>query len=126
MRYVDFGHTTGDLTEYAFIHSRACACKLARSGSPQIFHPKQFQGVRAIARKIDAAMVLTRLEKLMFPGFLLVFQVVFLILFGLLVEYDDTGSSIATPSKGFVNASAGSQRNTTQVYPCKFSCKMSF
>lgn len=70
----------------------------------------------AIARGI-ATMALTKLEKLMFPGFLLVFQVVFLIIFGLLVEYDDSGSP--TPSGGLVSASAGSQQSTTKVYPCK-------
>ena len=53
----------------------------------------------------------------MFPGFLLVFQVVFLILFGLLVEYDDTGSP--KPHGGLASASAGSQQGTIKVYPCK-------
>lgn len=64
-------------------------------------------------------MVLTKLERLMFPGFLLVFQVVFLILFGLLVEYDETGSP--TPSEGLASASAVTQQGTIKVYPCKLA-----
>ena len=43
-------------------------------------------------------MALTKLEKLMFPGFLLAFEVVFLILFGLLVRYDDNGGSVTDGS----------------------------
>lgn len=37
-------------------------------------------------------MALSQYEKLLFPGFLLAFQVAFLILFGLLVRYDETGA----------------------------------
>ena len=34
------------------------------------------------------------MEKMLFPAFLLIFQVIFLILYGVLVEYDDLGSPI--------------------------------
>mgnify|MGYP003457620212 CR=1 FL=1 len=37
-------------------------------------------------------MALSQYEKLLFPGVLLAFQVAFLILFGLLVQYDETGA----------------------------------
>lgn len=59
-------------------------------------------------------MALTKLEKLMFPGFLLAFEVVFLILFGLLVRYDDNGGSVTDGSTAEL-----SQQNTIKVYPCK-------
>lgn len=56
----------------------------------------------------------TKLEKLVFPGFLLVFEIVFLILFGLLVEYDDRGD--ADPSSDTFRESGESVRRT---YPCE-------
>lgn len=53
----------------------------------------------------------TRLEKLMFPGFLVAFEVVFLILYGLLVRYDDRGEADPLPSE--------SQNSTIKSYPCE-------
>ena len=61
-------------------------------------------------------MALTKLEKLMFPGFLLAFELVFLILFGLLVQYDDNGGPLVN---GSAPISQLSQQNTIKVYPCK-------
>lgn len=63
-------------------------------------------------------MALTKLEKLMFPGFLLAFEVVFLILFGLLVDYDSTG--IPDPPRPQANQEAASAEFTQTVYPCEF------
>ena len=40
-------------------------------------------------------MALSQYEKLLFPGFLLAFQIAFLIIFGLLVEYDEEGAGAA-------------------------------
>ena len=53
----------------------------------------------------------------MFPGFLLAFEVVFLILFGLLVDYDRTG--IPNPSMQAAQEGATAD-NTQTVYACKF------
>ena len=36
--------------------------------------------------------ILTRMEKMLFPCFLFVFEVVFLVLYGLLVRYDELGN----------------------------------
>ena len=38
--------------------------------------------------------ILTRMEKMLFPCFLLIFEVVFLVLFGLLVKYDELGQPV--------------------------------
>lgn len=40
-------------------------------------------------------MAFSQYERLLFPAFLLAFQIAFLILFGLLVEYDDSGAGQA-------------------------------
>ena len=78
------------------------------------------------------AMALTKLEKLMFPGFLLAFEVVFIVLFGLLVRYDDrgdpvpeTGTSIDIHDAGngttidVATRGAESSRSTIKTYPRK-------
>lgn len=60
-------------------------------------------------------MALTKYEKLLFPGFLLAFQVAFLILFGLLVQYDETGAGAAgdteLTSVGLANNLSGDSRS---------------
>ena len=58
---------------------------------------------------------------MLLPGFLLVFQVIFIILYGLLVRYDDTGAPI-TDNGTVVNdiSQLGSYQSTLKVYPCKF------
>ena len=80
-------------------------------------------------------MALTRLEKLIFPAFLLVVEVIFFVIYGLLVEYDDGGSpsheyevalSLANTSDG-INVQRAqdyllqlqSTRSTTKLYPCE-------
>lgn len=42
--------------------------------------------------------VLTRMEKMLFPCFLFVFEVVFLVLYGVLVRYDELSSPL--PARG--------------------------
>ena len=52
--------------------------------------------------------VLTRMEKMLFPGFLLIFEVVFLILYGVLVKYDEPASPVlATPTVGNTTSANG-------------------
>jgi len=62
-------------------------------------------------------MALAKREKLLFPGFLLAFEVIFLILFGLLVRYDDNGGPLI--ANGSTISQLSSQQNTIKVYPCK-------
>ena len=65
------------------------------------------------------AMILTRMEKMLFPCFLLVFEVVFLVLYGLLVKYDELGQPVVgnkTASEGQLSAPALSVVST---YPCE-------
>lgn len=62
------------------------------------------------------------MEKLWFPGFVLLFEAVVLVLFGTLVEYDDGGAPLVETD---LNASGGvhtlaSSRTTSQVYPCEY------
>ena len=45
-------------------------------------------------KKRESMAVLTRMEKMLFPCFLLIFEVVFLVLFGLLVKYDELGEPV--------------------------------
>ena len=61
-------------------------------------------------------MALTKREKLMFPVFLLAFELVFLILFGVLVQYDDNGGPLVANGS---TTSQLTQQNTVKVYPCK-------
>ena len=77
-------------------------------------------------------MVLEKTKKLWFPGVLFAFELVILILFALLVEYDEGGQAeheeaVARLLANKTNSSNGddvilqldSTRSTTKVYPCK-------
>jgi hypothetical protein len=46
------------------------------------------------------------MEKMLFPCFLLIFEVVFLVLFGLLVKYDELGQPVLHNSTGEGHLSA--------------------
>ena len=69
------------------------------------------------------------MEKLLFPGFLLGFEIIFLVLFGLLVTYDDRGAPDQELRQARASASAGnsddfireleSSLSTTKTYPCE-------
>ncbi len=61
-------------------------------------------------------MAFTKLEKLMFPGFLMAFEVVFLILYALLVRYDDRGAADLP-----VAENQTSQASTIKTYPCELA-----
>ena len=77
----------------------------------------------------------TWVKTLLFPGFLLFVEIIFFIIYGLLVEYDEGGLpgqeyevalSLANTSNGINVQSAQdyllrlqSTRSTTKVYPCK-------
>ena len=85
--------------------------------------------------RYSRVMALTRLEKLLFPGFLLLVEIIFFIIYGLLVEYDEGGSpgheyevalSLANTSDGINIQRAQdyllqlqSTRSTTKLYPCE-------
>lgn len=64
-------------------------------------------------------MELAKWEKFLLPVFLLVFQVIFFILYGLLVRYDETGKphtdNVTAPADGLE-----SSRTALKVYPRKF------
>lgn len=66
------------------------------------------------------AKSLLAFEKCLLPGFLFVFQIIFIILYGLLVRYDDTGA----PHKNVTNAKTisdlDSSASTLKVYPCEY------
>ena len=77
-------------------------------------------------------MRLSRAEKLIFPLFLFIFEVVFLILYGLLVRYDDAGAphgeaALAAAAEHHENGGTSdellralqSSLSTTKTYPCK-------
>ena len=68
-------------------------------------------------------MELAKWEKLLLPAFLLVFQGIFIILYGLLVRYDDTGKP-HTDNITFENG-LESSRATLKVYPRKLLEKCS-
>ena len=69
------------------------------------------------------------MERLLFPGFLLFFEIIFLVLFGLLVEYDESGSPEHDLTEARKSAEVGDSSNlirnlesslgTTKTYPCK-------
>ena len=77
-------------------------------------------------------MALTRLQlqKLLFPGCLLSFEIVCIVLFGLLVEYDVGGQPGHELDVAELANETGipedyllqlvSTRSTTKVYPCKY------
>ena len=66
------------------------------------------------------------IKKMIFPAFLLAFQVVFLIFFGVFVTYDNVvppDGSVTPPS----NSSASpleSTKSTAKTYPCEFMSKL--
>lgn len=68
---------------------------------------------------------LPMMEKLLFPGFLFLFEVVFLVLFGLLVEYDERGAPHPPLEPAEHDDPARlirelqSSLGTTKVYPCE-------
>jgi len=75
-------------------------------------------------------MKLSSVEKLVFPVFLFIFEIVFLILYGLLVRYDDAGSPHTDLTAAQENIDSGdtaeenvrnlqSTIDTTKIYPCE-------
>ena len=71
---------------------------------------------------------MAKLEKYLFPGFLFFFEVIFLVIFGLLVKYDARGAPDAEREAAEAFDSNDSARfirelesslSTTKVYPCK-------
>lgn len=64
-------------------------------------------------------MHLPMLEKLLLPGFLCVFQLLFILLYGLLVRYDDTGAPLHNVTGEGDIPSLDSSTSTLKVYPCK-------
>ena len=74
--------------------------------------------------------IMAKLEKYLFPGFLFFFEVVFLVLFGLLVKYDERGAPDheRAAAEAFAEENGGtdgfvreleSTLSTTKVYPCE-------
>lgn len=66
--------------------------------------------------------ILTRMEKMLFPCFLLIFEAVFLVLYGLLVKYDDLGAPVignATASSTGEGHFSAATAGVVSVYPCK-------
>lgn len=59
-------------------------------------------------------------EKFLLPGFLFVFQTIFIILYGLLVRYDDTGAPITNVTGARTISDLDSSASTLKVYPCKY------
>ena len=74
-------------------------------------------------------LTLANMKKLVFPGFLFLFEVVFLVIFGLLVQYDEPGSpdhhigdarrSLAQGDSDRFIRELESSLSTTKTYPCK-------
>lgn len=62
-------------------------------------------------------MHLPMLEKLLLPGFLCVFQLLFILLYGLLVRYDDTGAPLHNVTGEGDIPSLDSSTSTLKVYP---------
>lgn len=60
---------------------------------------------------------MSTLKKMVFPTFLLAFQVVFLIFFGVFVTYDNI---VPPEHDGSVEEPAASTRSTAKTYPCEF------
>lgn len=71
------------------------------------------------------------MEKLLFPLFLFCFEFIFLVIFGLLVEYDDAGAPDQELAAALRAANSGdtggfvldleSSLSTTKTYPCESS-----
>ena len=81
-------------------------------------------------KSLKMALTKLQLQKLLFPGCLLSFEIVCIVLFGLLVEYDvggqpghelDVAEELANetgiPEDYLLQLD--STRSTTKVYPCK-------
>lgn len=72
---------------------------------------------------------MAKVERLLLPGFLFCFEFIFLVVFGLLVRYDDNGSPDVELAKARELAEAGddsvfirelgSSLSTTKTYPCE-------
>lgn len=60
-------------------------------------------------------------EKYLLPVFLLVFQAVFILLYGLLVRYDDTGNPHTNVTAAKAISGLESSKSTLKVYPCKYA-----
>lgn len=56
-------------------------------------------------------------EKYLLPGFLFVFQTIFIILYGLLVRYDDTGAPHTNATRAKTISDLDSSASTLKVYP---------
>lgn len=65
-------------------------------------------------------------EKYLLPGFLFVFQTIFIILYGLLVRYDDTGAPHTNATRAKTISDLDSSASTLKVYPCKYVRMNSF
>lgn len=61
------------------------------------------------------------LEKMLLPLFLAVFEVIFIILYGLLVRYDDTGAPHTENDTNTLSdiSELVSSRSSLKLYPCK-------
>ncbi len=74
---------------------------------------------------------MTKMEKLLLPGFLFCFEFIFLVVFGLLVRYDERGSPGAELPQATAFQQSGQQGDyvrqlastlsTTKTYTCKCS-----
>ena len=63
-------------------------------------------------------MDLSFLAKMLLPGFLALFQIIFIILYGLLVRYDDGGAALTSNDTTVTDISQlDSSRNALKVYP---------
>lgn len=63
--------------------------------------------------------ILTRMEKMLFPCFLLIFEVVFLVLFGLLVKYDELGQPVLHNSTEAAGQLSAPGVSIVSTYPRK-------
>ena len=61
---------------------------------------------------------MSALKKKIFPAFLLAFQVVFLVLFGVFVTYDKVDGSAGAPTDSCLSP-LESTRSTAKTYPCE-------
>jgi len=99
----------------SFGHSRSQTRLLAWEGG--YLATAVFRVAQRLICAWENMVITTKTEKLLFPLFVLLFEVVFLVLFGTLVEYDEGGAPHTA-----LNSSARvlqSSRITTKLYPCK-------
>ena len=72
-------------------------------------------------------MVTVSLERLVFPGTILALEILFIVVFGALVEYDDAGGPLQATGDAAANGSENesetveleSSRSTIKTYPCE-------